>query len=232
MFLKLRSLLVYTVRDYIMFEDRAWAGAQLAKKLKKYKDSPIILALPRGGVVVGFEIAKALNVPFDVIISRKLGAPHNPEFGIGAISEEDSIILDKPTVASLGITKEEVQSIKDTQQIEMKRRIDLYRNGKPLPELTNKTVILVDDGLATGVTARAAIESIKKLKPKQIIFAAPVCSYETVQMIKSQISAVVCTITPHNLVAISLYYRNFPQITDEKVVEILQASRKTCEEKI
>jgi len=210
-----------------MFEDRRDAGQQLAEQLIKYKDHPIVLALPRGGVTVGFEIAKMLHEPLDVIVARKLGAPHNPELGIGAIAEDDNIVLDEPTVAVLGITEEQIQSIKESELEEMKRRIDLYRNGKPLPKLTNRTVILVDDGLATGVTALAAIEAIKKQKPKQLIFAVPVCAYETAETIRTKVDDFVCIQCPYDLQAIGLYYRNFQQVTDEEVIELLKQSKQT-----
>ncbi|MEX2007455.1 MAG: phosphoribosyltransferase family protein [Candidatus Levyibacteriota bacterium] len=204
-----------------MFEDRRAAGVQLAKDLRGYKDNAIVLALPRGGVEVGAEVAKALSVPFDVIIARKLGAPHNPELGIGAVSEGDSEVLSHPIISSLGITKKEIQLVRRKEAAEMERRINLYRDGRGLPELSGKTVILVDDGLATGVTAQAAILAIKKLRPRKIIFAAPVCALDSAKKIKSEVDSLICTVIPHDLTAISLYYKNFPQVEDQEVIKIL-----------
>lgn len=205
-----------------MFKDRQDGGKKLAKSLLGYKNKEsIVIALPRGGVIVGHEVAKILNAPFDVIVSRKIGAPNNPEFGIGAISEGNTIVLNSDSIKLLKISKEVLDQIIDKKKEEVGRRIHLFRGNRPIIPIYHKTVILVDDGLATGVTAEAAIKSIKKLKPKEIIFASPVCSYETSKVLAEQVDSVVCEITPRNLTAIGNYYRNFQQVSDKEVLETI-----------
>ncbi len=204
-----------------MFKDREDAGRQLGEKLKIFTDSAIVLALPRGGVPIGYEVANHLSAPLDVVIVRKLGAPGNPEFGIGAIAEGGFQFLDETTISMLGITQDEIQRVKKKEFKEMQRRITIYRNGNSLPKLENRTVILVDDGLATGVTARAAIEVIKKQEPKELIFAVPVCDWETGKIIKTLVDDFICLHCPYDLRAIGLYYRNFDQVSDSEVLQLL-----------
>lgn len=211
----------------MLFQNRTEAGQKLAAELgKKSYPNALILAIPRGGVIVGFEIAKTLKIPLEVIIARKIGAPHNPEFGIGAISEENTTYLEKETIQSFGISKNELNKIKEENQQEIDRRISLYRKGKPLSFLKNRTIILVDDGLATGVTAMAAIKFIKQKDPKEIIFALPVCSYQSALKVRKENVKIVSLLEPTNLEAIGTYYHDFSQVTDEEVLEILQKSRK------
>lgn len=216
-----------------MFEDRVEAGRMLTQLLMRYKnDDSIIFTLPRGGVVVGYEIAKEMDIPLDVLISRKIGAPSNPEFGIGAVSEGNVVLLNDQVIKSLDISKDKLEELIDIEREEVKRRIKLYRNNRPVIPTYLKTVILVDDGLATGVTAEAAIESIKKLKPKQIIFASPICSYQTSKILAKEVDSVVCIMTPHDLEAIGNYYRNFSQVSEEEVLEIIKQNRERQKEKL
>lgn len=209
-------------QDHI-FRDREEAGKLLAGQLIQYKkDNPYILALPRGGVVVGYEVAKLLDASFNVVIVRKIGAPHNPEFAIGAIAEEGAKYLDQVSINLLQISKNQLKQIIDIEKKEISRRIELYRNKKPLPELKGKTVILVDDGLATGSTAQAAIKAVKKKHPRKIIFAAPVCAASTAMILKEKIAAVICSHSPQDLQAIGQYYQNFQQVSDEEVMVLLR----------
>lgn len=206
----------------MIFENRSSAGKKLAEKLKKYQNkNVIVLALPRGGVPVGYEIAKLLASPFDIIVSRKIGAPQNPELGIGAISENNVSLINKRIVSLLNISQNQIENTIKKEKKELARRIRLYRNKRNLPDLSGKTVILVDDGLATGVTAQAAIRSIKKLKPEKIIFAAPVCAHESVKQLKLDVNDIVCLYTPSVLQAIGIYYKNFQQVTDQEVVRLI-----------
>lgn len=206
----------------MIFKNRSSAGKKLAKKLKKYQqENVIVLALPRGGVPVGYEIAKLLASPFNVIVSRKIGAPQNPELGIGAISENNVSLMNKRIASLLNISQNQVENIIKKEKKELSRRIRLYRNNQSLPDLSGKTVILVDDGLATGVTAKAAIESIKKLKPEKIVFAAPVCARESVKQLSPDADQIVCLYTPSALQAIGIYYKNFQQVTDQEVVRLI-----------
>jgi predicted phosphoribosyltransferase len=217
---------VYNQQPFV-FRDRTDAGRRLAEELQKYvQDNPIVLALPRGGVPVGYEISKALGIPMDVIVARKIGAPSNPELGIGAISEEDVMILDQPTIRLLGFTDGEIKYITGLEQQELKRRIELYRNNKPLPPLHNRTVILVDDGLATGVTAKAAIKSLLKLRPKKLVYAVPVCAQDTAEAIRHYVDEFICLYSPYELSAIGLYYQDFDQVTDKEVTDILKTTRE------
>lgn len=210
----------------MVFENREEAGKRLATELTQYSDKqPIIIGLPRGGIPLGFEIAEILHAPLEVLVARKIGHPYNPEFGIGAIAEGNVRVLDKPIVNLLEISKKELDNVTNIEKEELKRRVALYRNNKPLPALKNRTVILVDDGLATGVTARAAISSIKKRKPKQLIFASPVCAYDTARELEHLVDKVICVTTPVDFAAVGLWYRSFEQVSDEEVVELLKQSK-------
>jgi putative phosphoribosyl transferase len=211
----------------VLFKDRREAGKQLAQLLENYrKENTVVLGLPRGGVPVAFEVAQELEVPLDVIVSRKIGAPGNPEFGIGAISENDTQILDKSTAHLLGISENELEEVISKEKQELSRRIEKYRGGYPLPFLENKTVILVDDGLATGVTARAAIAAIKRTDSAEIVFAAPVCAYDTTQTLATQVANLVCFYAPYDFRAAGMYYQEFEQTSDEEVVQYLRKAKR------
>lgn len=211
----------------MIFNNRREAGRRLAVRLTHLKDKKsIVLALPRGGVPVGFEVAKALGVPLDVVVVRKIGAPHNPERGVGAIAENDVLVLDASAIELLKISQEELEWVINKEKNELTHRISLYRNDKSLPSLKNRTAILIDDGLATGATARAAIASVKKLYPKRLIFASPVCSSDEVQELKGFADEIICVTTPVDLEAVALWYVSFSQVTDGEVIELLQCSKK------
>ncbi len=218
----------------MIFANRQEAGKRLASELAQYgsassprgrNEDPIIVALPRGGVPIGFEIAEILHAPLEVIVARKIGASHNPEFGIGAIAEGNVRVLDEPIVNLLAISKEELEEAISIEKEELKRRVALYRNNKPLPSFKNRTIILVDDGLATGVTARAAIAGVMKQKPKRLMFASPVCAYDTAREFQHLVDNVICVTTPVDFVAVGLCYRSFAQVSDEEVVALLEQSR-------
>ena len=207
----------------MMFEDRSDAGRKLAEKLKSYKNKEaVVLAIPRGGLIVAREVSKLLNLPLSIIVVRKLGYPTQPEFGFGAISEGNTIYLNKDTISSYPIDNSSIDIIIKNEKKELKRRIDVYRNGKKLPILKNKSVILVDDGLATGASATASILAVKKEKPKEIIFAVPVSAKDTSEKIKKEVNNFVCLITDRNLFAIGNYYKNFDQVDDEAILKILR----------
>ncbi len=211
----------------MQFQNRTEAADLLSERLLVYQSkNPLVLALPRGGVPIGYRIAEKLNARLEVIVSRKIGAPTHEEFGIGAVSENNSIVLDQPTIELLSINNFQLKKIIDREKDELKRKVDLYRQGKPLPHLKNFTVILVDDGLATGVTAKAAIDSVKKLQPKSLIFAAPTCAYDTSQELAVSVDSLICLMTPRDFMAVGLWYREFEQLTDEDVVNYLHHSRQ------
>ena len=205
------------------FKDRADAGQKLAEKLLEYRENnPMILALPRGGVPVGFEVAKALNAPLDIIVVRKIGAPSNPEFGVGAIAP-GVLILDTETLNSLGLKPEDMTHTIEEERKEMERRITKYRSGEWHRGAAKETIVVVDDGLATGVTARAALESARKTyNPKKIIFAAPVAARQSLESLKPYADQIVCVSKPENLMAIGEWYEDFPQTKDEEVLDYLE----------
>ena len=211
-----------------MFKNRHDAGKRLADKLKEYKEKKdvVVLALPRGGIVIGYEIAKKLNLKLDIILVQKIGAPNNPELGIGALSEGGVSYLEKNIIKHLGLKKEDVKKAKEIAYFKLKIRISKYRINRPLLSLKGKIIILVDDGLATGVTAQAAIKFIKKHNPKKIIFASPVSSYESLETIKKKISETVSLLSPYDLFSIGYYYNDFNQVEDKQVLDMLNDVNK------
>lgn len=204
-----------------MFETRNEAGLLLSKKLKSTPNS-LVVALARGGVAVGFPIAQNMQLPLEVLVVRKLGTPNNPELGIGAVAENGVVYIDTGLVDLLQISNDVISQLKKKEIVELDRRIKLYRDGKSLPLLTNKTVILVDDGLATGVTSHAALLSLKKHHPKKIVFAVPVCSDDTAKAIKPLVDGIICLETSEHLDSIGRFYEHFDQLTDEEVVQLLE----------
>jgi len=209
----------------MVFEDRKDAGEKLAEKLLTEnidsKDS-ILLALPRGGIPVTVEIHKKLNIPYDILISRKLGSPENPEFGFGAISENNSINLNIETINEYGITEKYINDVIFKEKQEMQRRIDLYRKGRNLKDIKGKTAILVDDGIATGVTTKAAIQAAKSLGAKEVWICTPVCPRDTYQELKKECNKIISLLIPEYLFAIGEYYKNFEQLSDETIINILE----------
>jgi putative phosphoribosyl transferase len=209
------------------FSDRIDAGKRLASTLKKltFKDG-IVLAIPRGGVVVGFEIAQALKLPLDVIIPRKVGAPNNPELAIGAMTEDGTIILDSNLVAYLGVTKEYIRDESERQKLEIKRRLKVYRQDLPYPYLKGLDVIIVDDGIATGSTMKAALASVKNRGAFSVTIAIPVGPPSTIEELKRVADNVVSLFTPEYFQAIGQFYADFSQTTDQEVIQLLEKGRE------
>ncbi len=205
------------------FKDREDAGKRLAEKLFKYKEEkPLVLALPRGGVPIGFEVAKALGAPLDTIVARKIGAPSNPELGVGAIAPSGVLIFNSELLQFLGLKKEDLQETIKKEKEEMERRITAYQSGQWSKNLSAETLIVVDDGLATGVTARAALKSAKiAYQPKKLIFVSPVCAEDSLESLKFYADEIICILKPENLTAIGEWYENFPQISDKEVLYYL-----------
>ncbi|MGM0365108.1 MAG: phosphoribosyltransferase [Actinomycetota bacterium] len=203
-----------------MFKDRKDAGRKLAKSLEKYKDrGVVVLAIPKGGVEVGFEVAKYLNADFNLLISRKLPFPHNPESGFGAISEDGSTFI--ISQASAWLAAGEIEEIKEQQYQEIERRISKLRASKPLPDISGKTVILVDDGLAMGSTMRASIKYCSNQRVGKIVVAVPVSSAEAAREISSLVDEVVVLEKPVNFRAVAQVYKNWYDVSDEEVLKIL-----------
>ncbi|MBA2651952.1 MAG: phosphoribosyltransferase [Tatlockia sp.] len=205
------------------FLNRHEAGIALAKELKPYshQSEAIIIALPRGGVPVAYEIAKALSIPLDILIVRKLGVPGHEELAMGAISSGDTIIFNDEIINSLNLSDSVIQSVIQIEKKELNRRESLYRNNKPLPSLKDKTVILVDDGIATGATMLAALQSITQQKAAQLIIAVPVAALSTCKEFASKAHQFICLLKPVDFYAVGLWYEDFTQTTDEEVAELL-----------
>lgn len=206
------------------FKDRTEAGIILAKQLEKYSSSPevIALALPRGGVPVAYEVAQALSIPLDVLIVRKLGVPWHEELAFGALASGNSLYLNELLIRELGIKQSEIDAIILAEQKELARREKVYRMNKPFPDLKNKTVILIDDGIATGATMQAAIYSVQQHQPQSIVVAVPVAAPSTCQEMAPLVEAVVCPLQPADFCAVALWYEAFPQTSDEEVIQLLQ----------
>jgi putative phosphoribosyl transferase len=205
------------------FHDREEAGRLLAEELGHYaSEHPIVLALPRGGVPVASEIARALSAPLDVWVVRKIGVPWQPELGAGAVAEGGRVYLNEEIVEYAGITRAHLAELVKEKQREVEERVRLLRGDRPRPALRDRTVIVVDDGIATGGTVRAAIRSIRDQAPKAIVLAVPVAPLETVRMLSSEVDRVVCLRTPDDLDAIGLWYVDFRQVPDETVTDLLR----------
>ncbi len=189
----------------------------------------VVLAIPRGGVVVGYEIAAALVLPLDVIVPRKLGAPDNPELAIGAIAEDGSTVLDNQLITYLGVASGYIQEESERQRQEIARRMQVYRAGNPAANLAGKDVIIVDDGIATGSTMKAALASVKNRGAKSVTVAVPVSPPQTITELKHQADRVVCLYTPEYFQAIGQFYEDFNQTSDEEVIRLLKLCREGLE---
>jgi putative phosphoribosyl transferase len=206
------------------YRDRTEAGRYLARALAGYagRDDVIVLALPRGGVPVGYELAKALGAPLDVFVVRKVGVPGHEEFAMGAIASGGLIVLDEGVVRRLGISRAEIDHVVARELRELERREKTYRGDREPPELEGKTVILVDDGLATGATMRAAALAVKQRNPARVVIAVPVAAAETCNEFRGDVDEVVCAITPAPFYAVGLWYEDFSQTSDEEVRKLLE----------
>ncbi len=204
-----------------MFRDRSDAGKKLAVALQEYRKSdPLILAIPRGGVEIGYEVAKALNADFSLLICRKLPYPDNPESGFGAIAEDGSLYINE--AAAMAVPDALIEEIIQQQIGEIQRRIARLRGGKPLPEIEGRTVILVDDGIAMGSTMHAAVTLCKKQGAEKIIVAVPVAGYHAIQEFRELVDGVVVLESPPNFYAVAQVYENWYDVSDEEVLEIMQ----------
>jgi putative phosphoribosyl transferase len=209
------------------FRNREDAGRRLAAELQPYAaERPIVLALPRGGVPVGYEVARALAAELDVWVVRKLGVPWHPELGVGAVAEGGYTHLTDEVLRHVGLSQDELADLVETKQREVEERVRRFRGERPAPLLRDRTVILVDDGIATGGTVRAAIHSIRAQEPKRIILAVPVAASETVAALSAEVDRVVCLLSPTDLYAIGLWYQDFQQVLDDEVVHLLDRARK------
>ncbi|WP_165225700.1 phosphoribosyltransferase [Aquisphaera insulae] len=211
------------------FANRAEAGRVLAEGLTAYagRADAIVLALPRGGVPVAFEVAQALRLPLDVFLVRKLGVPDQEELAMGAVASGDVLVINDELVRSLRVPRDEVEAVILRERQELHRREQVYRAGRPSPDLKAKTVILVDDGLATGSTMRAAVRALRGLGPARIVVAVPTAAPATCEEIRLLADQCVCSITPEPFRAVGLWYDDFSQTSDEEVCDLLKRTGTT-----
>lgn len=204
------------------FRDRKDAGKRLGFLLaNKHYEHPVVLGVPRGGVVVAKEVAQALACPLDIVVTRKLGAPRHEELAIGAVDRDGQVVLNEERPVSLGISDAYLEHITKIEQEEILRRERVFRGNKPLPDLSNKTVLIVDDGIATGATTRAAVQWVRRQHPKKVILAVPVAPQDTVERLKEEVDDLVVLSTPLLFFAVGQFYQTFEQVSDGHVTELL-----------
>jgi predicted phosphoribosyltransferase len=207
----------------MLFQDRREAGRVLAERLQPYANRPdvMVLALPRGGVPVAFEVAEALHAPLDVFLVRKLGLPGQEELAMGAIATGGVLVLNEELVEALGIPEGVIREVAREEERELERREQVFRDDRPLPNVHGKTVILIDDGLATGSTMRAAVAALRQLGPRRIVVAVPVAAAETCDEFRGLVDDIVCAETPEPFYGVGRWYEDFTQTSDEEVRELL-----------
>lgn len=212
--------------EFAMFTDRKDAGFQLAKNLNRYKDREgvLVLGLPRGGAVTGFEIARTIGAALDVLIVRKVGFPGHEELAVGAISETGAVVLNEDVISRGRVSRKYIEDAIAVQKEEIARRINLYRDGRRLQKLEGKTIIVVDDGVATGATMKASIATLKEEKIKRLVIAIPVSPRETADELRAMADEFICLYIPTDFAAVGNYYKDFSQVSDEEVAEILKES--------
>ena len=210
------------------FNDRTDAGKRLAERLSEYvnREDVLILALPRGGVPVAFEVAKELNVKMDVFIVRKLGVPGNEELAMGAIASGNIRVLNEDVVRSFRIPQRVIDEATANELRELERRERIYRGNRPTPKISGSTVILIDDGLATGATMRAAVAAVKTKNPAKVIIAVPVAAPDTCSAFGSEVDEVICVATPEPFYGVGAWYEDFSQTTDKEVCDFLDRAAK------
>jgi putative phosphoribosyl transferase len=210
-----------------VFRDRREAGRKLAEKLQSYRDRPdvLVLALPRGGVPVGFELAEELNLPLDVFVVRKLGVPWQPELAMGAVASGGIRFLNQDVVRSMGVSEREISETIAREEATLRQRDLLFRDGRPAPRMAGQTVLVVDDGLATGSSMRAAIAALRQRNPARIVVVVPVGSAATCREFESEADQVLCLVTPEPFWAVGQWYADFSPTTDEQVQELLRQAK-------
>lgn len=210
-----------------MFANRQDAGRRLARALERFRsESPVVMAVPRGGVPVGAEVALALGAPLDIVVARKLRAPGQPELGIGAIVDGDhpESVLNQDLLALLNVSSEYLRAEMELELKEIARRQKIYRGGRPAAATADHTVILIDDGIATGGSIRAALRGVRRLNPKRVVLAVPVAPAQTIEELRTEADEVICLETPRDFMAIGEFYDDFSQTSDQEVIDLLAAA--------
>lgn len=212
----------------MIFQDRVDAGRQLGEKLQQFKDvqNAIVIGLPRGGVPVAYEVAKALNAPLEVVVPRKVGMPGQPELAVGAVCEDGTVIFNDSLLRMAKLSPDDLQPIVEKEKQEAQRRLKEYRGGRPELDLKDKVVILVDDGIATGATMRAAIASAQAKGAQKIIVAVPVLPPDTLEALQDTVDEVIYLDAPAYFGAVGMFYRNFGQTQDDQVVALMEQASK------
>lgn len=208
----------------MLFRDRSQASRLLLEEVRKLElANPVVLGIPRGGVVVAAEIAAGLRAPLDVIIPRKIGAPFNPELAIGAVAQDGAIIVDEPLAAALGIDRRLLEARAKDAAREIERRLRLFRANRPALDLASRDVIVVDDGIATGLTMTAALRSVGMHNPTSMVLAVPVAPAEAIERLSTEVDHLICLATPEPFRAVGEWYARFDQVEDEEVISLLKA---------
>ncbi|MEV6996092.1 phosphoribosyltransferase family protein [Streptomyces sp. NPDC093982] len=210
----------------MQFRDRAEAGRELAEQLRVRQDKgllphPVVLALPRGGVAVAREISRALQAPLDVLVVRKIGAPFHEEFGVGALAGDGPPLFDEQTLLRLGLNEADLATVVERERHELRRREERYRQGRPAAELRGRTAVVVDDGVATGSTARVALRALRARHPEHLVLAVPVCAPEAAEELRREVDDFVCLHQPGLFSSVGEWYEDFGQLTDADVLEAL-----------
>jgi len=214
------------------FQNRTDAGRYLAERLQEYaRHNTVILGLPRGGVVVASEVARRLDVPLDIFLVRKLGVPGYEELAMGAIASGGIQVINEDVVRHIQISRAEIQAIAAKEAQELKRRERAYRGNRPPLEVKDKTIILIDDGLATGATMRAAVVALRKQNPRKIVIAVPVAAPDTCEEFRTEVDDIICGITPAHFNAVGAWYNDFSQTSDEEVIQLLREADMSRESK-
>jgi putative phosphoribosyl transferase len=214
----------------MQYRDRREAGRRLAGELVELAGaSPVVVALPRGGVPVGFEVARALPAPLEILAVRKLGAPRNPELAVGALAEDGTGVLDARAASIVGVTEARLAATVERESSELRRRVECYRDGRAAISVAGRMAIVVDDGLATGLTDLAAVRALRKRGAATIVVAAPVGSTEAIAMLEQEADDVVCAIVPDRLMGVGMWYLDFAPVSDEEVIGLLAEAARASE---
>ena len=222
---------MFDIFEHDVFPDRTEAGRRLAERLRHFKDQqPVVLALPRGGVPVAYEVARVLEAPLDLVLVRKIGAPFQPELAIGAVvdGERPELVLNRDLISEYGIPESYVESERQRQLSEIDRR-QQYLAGRPRAPIRDRTAIVIDDGIATGATMEAALHATRRAEPRRLVLAVPVAPPDTIERLRPEVDEVVCLLVPAFLGAIGSFYRDFRQLRDEDVIELLEDAAQWAE---